>query len=100
MAMERREGKDEALKPVKDEVSRAMPASVMQKYMLAWPDTEIPALGGKSPREAMKTTTGREKVIEIIKNMENAEARKKKADKPFIDLRPVRRELGIGSNEG
>jgi hypothetical protein len=48
----------------------------------------------------VKTTAGREKVIAIIKNIENAEARKKKADKPFIDLSPVRRELGIGSDEG
>ncbi|MBU4582692.1 MAG: SEC-C domain-containing protein [Proteobacteria bacterium] len=100
VAMERREGKGEAAKPLKNEQARAMLVSVMQKYMSAWPDQEIPALGGKTPREAAATKAGREKVIDLIKDMENGEARKKKAGEPFIDLGPLRRELGIGRDEG
>ncbi len=100
VAMERREGKGKALKPLQDEKSRAMLASVMRKYMSAWPDKEIPALGGKTPREAVAIKAGREKVLDLIKDIENSEARKKKAGEPFIDLGPLRRELGIGRDEG
>ena len=77
-----------------------MLASVMQKYMSAWPDKEIPALGGKTPREAVAMKAGREKVLNLIKDMENGEARKKKAGEPFMDLGPLRRELGIGRDNG
>jgi tetratricopeptide (TPR) repeat protein len=96
--MERREGKGKAVKPL-DEDARALLASVMRKYMSAWPDKEIPALGGKTPREAVATKVGREKVLDLIKDMENTEARKKKAGEPFIDLDPLRRELGLGRDE-
>ncbi|MFH1912135.1 MAG: SEC-C metal-binding domain-containing protein [Pseudomonadota bacterium] len=100
VAMERREAKGKAVKPLKDEGARAMLASMMQKHMSAWPDKEIPALGGKTPREAAATKAGREKVLDFIKDIENREARKKKAGEPFIDLGPLRRELGIGRDEG
>jgi tetratricopeptide (TPR) repeat protein len=100
VAMERHERKGEAAKPLKNEEARAMLASMMQKHMSAWPDQEIPALGGKTPREAVATKAGREKVLDIIKDLENGEARKKKAGEPFIDLGPLRRELGIGRDEG
>ncbi len=100
VAMERGKGKSEAVRPLKDEASRAMLASMMQKYMSAWLDKELPALGGKTPREAAATKTGREKVLGLIKDMENKEARKKKAGDPFIDLGPLRRELGIGRDNG
>jgi len=100
VAMERHERKGEAVKPLKNEEARAMLTSVMQRHMLAWPDQEIPALGGKTPREAVATIAEREKVLGLIKDMENGEARKKKTGEPFIDLGPLRRELGIGRDEG
>ncbi|OHE16815.1 MAG: hypothetical protein A2X96_10050 [Syntrophobacterales bacterium GWC2_56_13] len=100
VAMERHKEKGEGAKPIKNEGARAMLASIMQKHMSAWPDKEIPALGGKTPREAVATKAGREKVLGLIKDMENGEARKKKAGEPFIDLGPLRRELGIGRDEG
>ena len=77
-----------------------MLTTVMQKYLSTWLDQEIPALGGKTPREAVTKKAGREKVLDLVKDMENAEARKKKAGEPFMDLGPLRRELGIGRDEG
>jgi len=100
VAMERREGKGGGEKPLQDEKARALLASVMRKYMSAWLDKTLPALGGKTPREAAATKAGREKVLDLIKDLENGEARKKKAGEPFMDLGPLRRELGIGRDEG
>jgi hypothetical protein len=95
VAMERDKGKDGGTKPIITEEARAMLVSMMQKHFSAWPDQELPALGGKTPREAVATKAGREKVLELIKNLENGEARKKKAGEPFVDLGPLRRELGM-----
>ena len=89
------EEKAKQSKPLKDEASRAMLASMMQKHMSAWPDNAIPALGGKTPREAVATKAGREKVLDLIKDMENGEATQKRAGELFIDLGPLRKELGI-----
>ena len=100
VGMERHAGKGGHAKPLPDARTRAMLISVMQKHMSAWPDQEIPALGGKTPREAVKTKAGREKVIGLVKDMENGESRKKKAGEPFIDLGPPLNELGIGRDEG
>jgi len=100
VAMERHEGKGETAKPLKNEEARAMLASMMQRHISAWLDKEIPLLGGKTPREAVATKAGREKVLDLIKDLENREARKKKAGEPFVDLGPLRSELGIGRDEG
>jgi len=101
VAMERQEEKEEAAKPLKhDERYRTMLTSVMQKYLSAWPDTAIPALGGKTPREAAASPAGREKVLGLIKDLEYGEAQKKKNGEPFMNLGPLRKELGFGRDEG
>jgi len=43
---------------------------------------------------------GASKVIDLIKGMENGEARKRKAGETFLDLSALRSELGVGSGEG
>ncbi len=100
VAMERRGGKGEAVKPLQDDKARALLAAMMRKHLSAWVDQALPALDGRTPREAAATMAGREKVLHLIKDLENAEARKKKAGEPFIDLGSLRDELGIGRSEG
>lgn len=45
-------------------------AEMMGKHWESWVDQEIPALGGKSPREAAETADGREAVEALLKNAE------------------------------
>jgi hypothetical protein len=46
-----------------------------------WADDEIPALGGKTPREAVGTAKGREEVIGLLKMYEQGEERAARKDR-------------------
>ena len=43
---------------------------MMRKHWEGWVDDNIPALGGKSPREAVKTADGREAVDALLQGAE------------------------------
>jgi hypothetical protein len=63
------------------------------RYYAAWVDEEIPALGGKTPREAVRSARGRERVDALLKEIENLE-RRFEAGQAF-DVAILRRELGL-----
>ena len=64
-----------------------------ERHYGAWPDEKLPALGGKTPREATGTAQGRAAVDALLKDMENHEQRSAQVA-PF-DFSPLRRELGL-----
>jgi hypothetical protein len=49
---------------------REQVAQMMGKHWESWVDQEIPALGGKSPKEAVKNPDGREAVEALLKDFE------------------------------
>jgi hypothetical protein len=49
---------------------QAQVAEMFSRHWQSWVDQEIPALGGKTPREAVKTTDGREAVEALLKDAE------------------------------
>jgi hypothetical protein len=67
------------------------------KHYEAWLDVAVTALGGKTPREAVRKKKGREEVDVLLRMMENQEQRLDVA--PF-DFGPLRRELGLDVGEG
>ncbi|MGC8497714.1 MAG: SEC-C metal-binding domain-containing protein [Thermoplasmata archaeon] len=67
----------------------------MQELLKKWVDDPLPSLDGKSPREAVKTSEGKEKVLEILKGMENEEAHHKKKGSKYYDVKSVREMLGL-----
>jgi hypothetical protein len=82
---------DEIPKEVRDEiVSRAI-----EEHYNKWPDMELPALDGKTPRQAVKTAKGREQVVELLKFIENGEERKRRDGDPVFDVARLRAELGL-----
>ena len=60
-------------------------------------DEPIPALGGQTPRKAVKTAKGRKKVIAWLKMLENQSAQQRPED-PMgaYDFTWLWRELGVG----
>jgi hypothetical protein len=58
----------------------------------SWPDQPLPALGGKTPREATRTARGREQVDLLLRTMENREQHDPDQAFDFADLR---KELGL-----
>ena len=58
----------------------------MQKHYEQWLYDKIPAFDNKTPVEASRTKKGREKVKELLKEIENSEERNKKMGEPYYDI--------------
>jgi hypothetical protein len=67
----------------------------MTEWATRWVDEKIPALDGKTPREALRTPEGKKKVEELLKDFENMEERKKRDGEPYIDIDVLRQMLNI-----
>jgi hypothetical protein len=62
-------------------------------HYAGWADEELPALDGKSPREAVRTPAGRGAVDVLLKDMENREQQSPSGER--FDFSELRRELGL-----
>ena len=71
-----------------------MESMVHQKFR-DWIDERIPALDSMTPREAVKSVDSRDKVLEMIKDIENREERKKMKGMSYMDISFIREELGL-----
>ena len=63
------------------------------RHYATWLDTGLPALKGKSPRQAVRTKAGRHEVDVLLKELENAEARLPVEER--MDFSGLRSELGL-----
>ena len=73
-ADQRREGSREEADEIPPEIARQLMRDHLDKHYRETLDAPIPALGGKSPRQAVRTAAGRAKVIEWLKMLENRSA--------------------------
>jgi hypothetical protein len=70
-------------------------SKTMGEWATRWVDEKIPALDGKTPREALRTPEGKKKVEELLKDFENIEERKRREGEPYIDIDVLRRILNL-----
>ena len=70
----RSEKPQEAADIIPPEIARQIMRGHLDKHYRETLDASIPALGGKSPRQAVGTAAGREKVIDWLKLLENRSA--------------------------
>jgi hypothetical protein len=71
-------------------------AELEEKMLRQWIDDSIPALGGLTPREAVKTPEGRQQVLALIED--SVEMRERVARTPGMfapDYRKVKKMLGL-----
>lgn len=66
------------------ELQQEVYTQFMQKHYESWLNDSIPALGGKTPMEAIKTKAGKAKVADLLKGIENTEEGNRKAGRPHI----------------
>jgi hypothetical protein len=78
--------------PSSDEAN-ALILDFKQKHYADWLDMPLPALGGKTPRAAVRTKAGREQVDLLLKEIESMEARLPEGQR--FDFSDLRRELGL-----
>jgi hypothetical protein len=71
----------------------------LRKHYANWVDEKIPALGNKTPRQAIRSAKGRQAVIELLESYEHLEARRVRDQdgKPF-DFGFLWEQLGLQRN--
>ena len=70
-------------------------SKTMEEWAHHWVDESIPALDGKTPREAVKTPEGRAKVEDLLKDFENMEERKRREGEAYLDIQVIRQRLNL-----
>jgi len=67
------------------EIASQLIHNYLSKFYANWTEEIIPALGNKTPRQAIKTKKGRQAVIDLLKSYEHGEARrvKNQGGEPF-----------------
>ena len=73
-ADQRHDGPSDAADEIPPEIARQLMRDHLDKHYRETLDAPIPALGGKSPRQAVRTAAGRAKVIDWLKMLENRSA--------------------------
>jgi hypothetical protein len=92
----RKETKDERER-VPPEVERKIVSQFYEQHYSRWPDMPLPALGGRTPRDAVQTAEGRRQVIELLKMMENRAEHERREGRYAYDCSRLKAELGIDS---
>ncbi|MBI1360338.1 MAG: hypothetical protein GC155_08650 [Alphaproteobacteria bacterium] len=77
------------------EIARQVARDYLDNHYRETLDAPIPALGGKSPRQAVRSAAGREKVIEWLKVLENRSARHDDGPIAEYDFGWMWAELGL-----
>jgi hypothetical protein len=68
---QRRPEPDRDRNEIPPEVMAMAVNELMNRQMKHWLDDHIPALGGKTPRQAARTKAGRQQVIDLLHGQEN-----------------------------
>lgn len=92
---QRADGPREAADEIPPEIARQLMRDHLDKHYRETLDTPIPALAGKSPRQAVRTSAGREKVIDWLKMLENHSAKHDAGPLAEYDFGWMWAELGI-----
>jgi hypothetical protein len=79
------------------EVQAALRESLRRHYR-TWPDEQLPALGGRTPREAVRDAEGREAVEALLRQFERDMVRQDPALNAGI-IDELRTALGVGPTE-
>jgi hypothetical protein len=77
------------------EVERELVQKVLAEHYRQWPDVPLPALSGKTPREAAATPQGRAQVVDLLKMLENGEEHRRRDGRAWFDVSKLKAELGV-----
>lgn len=73
---------------------QAIEAELARKHWDAWLDTKVPALGNRTPRQAAKTSSGRERLEALLADYSQKSLSGRNAFEP--DIVALKQKLGLG----
>ncbi len=86
----------DAADAIPPEVAAEVLREHLDRHYRACLDQQIPVLDGKTPRQAAKNKSGRERLVEWLKLIENGEARRARdQDQEPYDFEWMWQELGL-----
>ena len=88
-------GAFEKMQPEERQALRDFVASKLREVERAWPDQSVPALGGITPREAMRTERGRRQLEDLLRSMERETPVPASEFSGGMSVDALRRELGM-----
>ena len=77
------------------ELQRELIAKFKSEHYAHWADEPLPALAGRTPREAARSETGRRDLEDLLRTMENGEERSRQRGDATFDFTAVRKTLGM-----
>ena len=99
--------KEQQVKPAPRKSPQELPRAVQERLILdmlekhyqRWVNESVPALGGQTPRQAVRNKQGRAKVIALIKDLENREAHRRSQGDVVYDVGKLKASLGLRDDE-
>ena len=98
------EAQDEAPSAAPDneipaDVQREMVTKFKEDHYRTWPDIALPALGGKTARQAAKTQEGVKLLEGMLRDVQQREERERRNGRGYYDINRLRKELGLQPTE-
>jgi hypothetical protein len=75
--------------------TQAYPQEAMRRHHEEWLDHPLPALYGQTPREAAKDPLSRQRLVDLIREMEYVDRRESVQSDMSYDWNNMRRRLGL-----
>jgi tetratricopeptide (TPR) repeat protein len=89
----------ETASEIPPEVRTRLVGQMLHRHFTAWLDQTIPALDGRTPRQAARDMLLRPRLIQILREVENAQDRERQQGKPWYDAAWMWETLGIPRTE-
>lgn len=81
--------------PVPDQIARELTNVFLDDYYDRWLDHPLSVLNGLTPRQACRSTEGKERLKEMLRELEQVEIEREYNSEPAYDFQKVWRELGL-----
>jgi hypothetical protein len=94
-ALERRRDRAPKASAVPPEIEAELVGEMYERHYRQWPDEPLPALGGRTPREAAAVPSARRTLIALLKEMEVMNERGRRQGHPSYDFTWLWGELGL-----
>lgn len=90
--------KKEEKSELPNEVKQAVMTRFLSRQYEEWIHRALPALDGKSPLEMVRLPGGKERVEQLLKEIENSEERKRREGDFYMDANILRQRLGLAAS--
>lgn len=77
------------------DVEAEVVGAFIERHYRQWLDEPVPALGGRTSREAALLKSARPKLVSLLKEMENTSARERRTGRPAYDFGWMGGDLGL-----